>query len=175
MTANPAGAVIRPLAAADQGAVEALFTKVNRLLAPAGMKDAFERYIADSITNEIGRVADYYADKGGAFWVAELDGRIVGMFGLEPSGVGAMELRRMYVDPDIRRRGIAQAMLGVAEDYCRAAGMARLDLSTSEVQGEALAFYRAVGSGQVREAGAEAASNKTIGGGIRRFHFEKAL
>lgn len=152
-----------------------LFTKVNRLLAPADMKAAFEGYIESSIIEEIGRIEDYYAEKQGGFWVAEIDGRIVGMFGLEPSGKDAMELRRMYVDPDMRRLGIAAAMLRFAEDHCRAGGLPRLDLSTSEVQPEALAFYRAAGYVEVRQEVADAASNKTIGGGIRRFHFEKML
>ena len=166
---------IRAFAEADAEAVRDLFIRVNRLLAPDGMQDAFERYIQDSIAEEIGRISDYYAAKRGGFWVAELASVVVGMFGLEPSGADAMELRRMYVDPDFRRRGIAQAMLAAAEDHCRDAGLARLDLSTSEVQPDALAFYRAQGYVQVREEVAEVASNKTIGGGIRRFHFENQL
>jgi GNAT superfamily N-acetyltransferase len=166
---------VRPFAVDDAAAVQALFIKVNRLLAPENLRDAFERYITDSIDEEIGRVADYYAEKGGGFWVAELAGRVVGMFGLEPSERDGMELRRMYVDPDCRRRGIAGAMLRYAEDRCRDMSFSRLDLSTSEVQPEALAFYRAQGYVQIRDEVVEAASNKTIGGGIRRFHFEKAL
>jgi hypothetical protein len=66
-------------------------------------------------------------------------------------------------------------MLAFAEKHCRTLDKVRLDLSTSEVQPEALAFYRAQGYVQVREEVAEAASNKTIGGGIRRYHFEKTL
>jgi hypothetical protein len=50
-----------------------------------------------------------------------------------------------------------------------------MELSTSEIQGEALALYRNAGFELVREEVAEAASNKTVGGGIRRFHFTKAL
>ena len=167
--------IVRRFLDADADAVRELFIRANRLLAPGHMKDAFEGYIASSIIDEMGRVAAYYADKGGSFWVAEIDGALVGMFGLEPSAPEAMELRRMYVDPDFRRRGIARVMLQAAEDQCRAIGCRRLDLSTSEVQPDALAFYRASGYVQVREEVAEAASNKTIGGGIRRYHFEKVL
>ena len=167
--------MIRPFAEADASAVQELFIKVNRGLAPAEMKDAFETYILDSIGAEIGRVSSYYNDKCGSFWVASCDEEIVGMFGLEPSGESAQELRRMYVDPDWRRRGIAGKMLRHAEDHCRNIGINRLDLSTSEVQPAALAFYRSSGYVLVREEVAEAASNKTIGGGIRRYYFEKAL
>jgi putative acetyltransferase len=97
------------------------------------------------------------------------------MFGLEASGADAMELRRMYVDPDVRRRGIARRMLDFAEQECRRRKRFRMDLSTSEIQGEALALYRNAGYELVREEITEAASNKTVGGGIRRYHFTKAL
>jgi GNAT superfamily N-acetyltransferase len=167
--------VIRPFAAADAPRVRALFIVVNRALAPAHLKDAFEDYIALALAEEIDRLTEYYAARNGGFWVA-LDGAaIVGMFGLEQAGGGAMELRRMYVDPSARRRGIARAMLRFAEDECRRRGASALELSTSELQAEALALYRAAGYRLVREEIAHAASNKTLGGGLRRYYFEKAL
>jgi GNAT superfamily N-acetyltransferase len=86
-----------------------------------------------------------------------------------------MELRRMYVDPDVRRRGIARRMLEFAEQECRGRNRSRLDLSTSELQREALALYENAGYVRVREEAAVVASNKTIGGGIRRYHFTKVL
>ena len=51
-----------------------------------------------------------------------------------------------------------------------------LVLSTSELQASAaVALYKSSGYRLVREEIAEAASNKTLGGGIRRYHFEKFL
>ena len=167
--------MIRPFQTEDAEAVRSLFIEVNRLFAPPYMADAFEAYIADSLEQEIDRIPQYYTGKEGQFWVVLSDSRVVGMFGLEPSGPGAMELRRMYVDPDFRRRGIAQEMMRAAEDYCLNTGQHRLDLSTSEIQFEALAFYRQAGYELVREEVADETSNKTIGGGIRRYYFEKQL
>jgi len=166
---------IREFTEADAPKVRDLFIRVNRLLAPADMKEAFEAYIVSSLGEEIDRISDYYGDRQGSFWVADSDAEIIGMFGLEPSGPGAMELRRMYVDPNQRRHGIAAKMLHYAEQHCRANALSRLDLSTSEIQDDALAFYRASGYELVREEIAEAANNKTIGGGIRRYHFCKDL
>lgn len=166
---------IRDFRPDDAVAVRALFIRVNRLLAPARMKEAFESYIARSLAEEIDGIADYYSERKGGFWVADGGGRIVGMFGLEPSGPDAMELRRMYVDPDVRRQGIARRMLDFAEQECRRRKRFRMDLSTSELQAEALALYRNAGYELVREEIALAASNKTLGGGIRRYHFTKAL
>jgi putative acetyltransferase len=128
-----------------------------------------------SIAEEIGRVEAYYTEHGGAFFVAEDAGQIAGMFGLERVSPEAMELRRMYVAPELRRRGIAGAMLAFAEEECARRGFATLELSTSELQREALAFYRNAGYVLEREEVAAAASNKTIGGGIRRFYFSKRL
>lgn len=168
--------VIRPFVETDAPAVRELFVRINRLLAPPAMKDAFEAYIASSIDEEIGRISDYYATKDGSFWVADDEGRLAGMFGLETAvGGHAMELRRMYVDPGLRRRGIARTMLAFAENECRRRGVRRLELSTSEVQAAALSLYRNSGYRLVREEVAAATTNKTVGGGIRRFYFSKTL
>ena len=66
-------------------------------------------------------------------------------------------------------------MLARAEEEAALMGAAQLDLSTSELQPAALGFYRNAGYELVREEVAEAASNKTLGGGLRRFHFVKRL
>jgi GNAT superfamily N-acetyltransferase len=166
---------IRAFAAGDAISVRELFIRVNRLLAPPEMKDAFEAYIARSLEEEIDRVSDYYRERAGGFWVAVVGEKIVGTFGLESTGDDAMELRRMYVDPDVRRRGIARSMLHFAEQECRRRGWPRMELSTSELQQEALALYRIAGYELIREEVAAAASNKTVGGGIRRYHFRKML
>jgi GNAT superfamily N-acetyltransferase len=168
--------VIRPFVESDAAPVRELFIKVNELLAPPDLKGDFERYIARSLTEEVDRIADYYGERGGGFWVAVEASHIVGMFGLEPSNIaGAMELRRMYVDVEVRGRGIARKMLAFAEAECRGRGISELELSTSELQVEALSLYRNFGYRQIREEIAAGASNKTIGGGIRRFHFTKRL
>jgi putative acetyltransferase len=139
------------------------------------VKDVFEAYIAGALRDEIDRIADYYRERDGGFWVAVDGEKIIGTFGLEASGDGAMELRRMYVDPDWRRRGVARRMLHFGEEECRRRGRPRMNLSTSEMQREALSLYRNAGYELVREEVAVAASNKTIGGGIRRYHFSKML
>ncbi len=166
---------IRVFAPDDAAQVRDLFVRVNRSLAPPRMADAFEGYIARSLREEIDRIPAYYGERHGGFWVAVDGTQLVGMFGLEPSSDRAMELRRMYVDPGARRRGIARAMLQFAEDECRRRKMCRLDLSTSELQGAAVSLYRNSGYDLLREETAVAESNKTVGAGLRRFYFTKAL
>jgi GNAT superfamily N-acetyltransferase len=167
---------IRPFREEDDASqVRALFMIVNRLLSPPSMRDAFETYIARSLIEEMDRVAAYYGERGGSFWVALRKQKVVGMFGLEPASPGAMELRRMYVDPSARRGGIARLMLRFAEAECRRLDVRRLELSTSELQPAALELYRHAGYRLLQEVVAEQASNKTMGGGIRRYYFEKSL
>lgn len=168
--------VIRVFQPTDAEAVRRLFIRVNRDLAPPDQRAAFETYIEASLGDEIDRIDDYYRrDKGGEFWVVCRGDALAGMFGVERLDPRRAELRRMYVTPEFRRQGLAKRMLIHAERYCRDAGFEELILSTSEVQEAALAFYRAAGYRQTGEERAETRSNKTVGGGIRRFHFVKPL
>ena len=166
---------IRRYADADHAAVRDLFIRVNRELAPPESRAAFESYIARSLTEEIDRLAEYYSAKQGAFFVAYDGETFAGMFGLEGLGTPSAELRRMYLDTAFRSRGLAQDMLKHAEETCRAVGTPLLALSTSELQQAALAFYRKSGYQLVREETVAAQTNKTVGGDIRRYYFEKTL
>ncbi|GAA4807253.1 GNAT family N-acetyltransferase [Actinomycetospora chlora] len=58
---------------------------------------------------------------------------------------GDAEIKRMWVDPAHRRRGLAGAVLAELERTAAAAGCARMVLETGTEQPEALAFYRAAG------------------------------
>lgn len=166
---------IRQFADDDAPHVREVFIVVNRLLSPPDLRDAFEAYIERALAEEIDRITAYYGQRDGGFWVAIQNDKLVGTFGLERASPDSMELRRMYVDPGVRRRGIGQQMLRFAEDECRRRKICRLELSTSELQNAALAFYRNSGYRLVREDLAQMGSNKTVGAGIRRFYFEKSL
>jgi GNAT superfamily N-acetyltransferase len=166
---------IRPFVDDDAPQVRELFIVVNRFLSLPDLRDAFEAYIERALAEEIDRITDYYSQRDGSFWVATQNDKLVGTFGLERSSPESMELRRMYVDPGARRHGIARKMLCFAEDECRRREILRLELSTSELQEAALAFYRNSGYRLVREDLAQIGSNKTVGAGLRRFYFEKCL
>ena len=179
--------MVRRYTAADRDSVRELFIAVNRELAPPHLKDAFESYIERSLGEEIERIPAYYSERGGSFWVAVPDltlrgerddgsvGGIFGTFGLERRDAVTAELRRMYVDSRARRQGVAREMLRHAEDAAREHNCVRMVLSTSELQQAAISLYRNSGYQIVREEIAVEQSNKTIGGGIRRFYFEKNL
>lgn len=166
---------IRRYAEADHAAVRDLFIRINEELTRPDLREAFARYVEVSLANEIDRLVEYYREKGGGFFVAHDGGALVGMFGIEGLGAPSAELRRMYVDASRRSSGLAQAMLAEAERISRDAGTTTMTLSTSELQQAALVFYRKSGYRLVREETGAAQSNKTVGGAIRRYHFEKRL
>jgi GNAT superfamily N-acetyltransferase len=163
--------VIRAFKESDAPRVRELFVVVNRELAPPGMQAQFETYIARALHEELDRICDYYRE--GGFWVAVDGDRLVGTFGLEPAGSGAMELRRMYVDPAARRSGIARRMLRYAEQETLRRKCSRLVLSTAALQTEAIEFYESSGFRRIHQA-VEPASHKTVGG-LERIQFEKHL
>lgn len=171
----PARPIIRPFDDADAAAVRTIFIRVNRHLAPDHLAEAFEAYVVRSLREEIDRIADYYGSRDGSFFVVEQMTCIIGFYGLESAGPDVMELRRMYVDPSRRGRGIGRSLLAHAEAQARQLGKARLVLSTSELQVAALSLYRASGYRELRDAIVESQSNKALGAGLRRLHFEKSL
>jgi putative acetyltransferase len=60
---------------------------------------------------------------GGRFWVAELEGRIVGSVGLVPAQAGrGAELRKLYVACECRRSGLGGALCARVEQEARARG-----------------------------------------------------
>ena len=167
----------RPYLASDFEAVAALWTRVNRELAPAGMEALFEQYIATTIETELSRLLDIFSRaRRNAFWIVEpADGSIVGTFGIECHNSDTTELRRMYIDAGWRGRGLAQRMLHTAEDSAREYGFSRMILSTADIQRAALRFYTKSGFNRVRSEVAGAMTAKQAGGGLLRHYFEKEL
>ena len=70
---------IRPYEPSDHAAVRNLVVDINRELAPAAMRDAFEDYISRSLRGEIDRIPEYYGARGGRFFVAVEANTLVGV------------------------------------------------------------------------------------------------
>jgi GNAT superfamily N-acetyltransferase len=162
--------------ATDYRSVASLWTRINRELAPVGMAELFEQYIAMIIGGELKRLPEIFSEANrNAFWVVQSAHEIVGSFGIESRGANDTELRRMYLDKGCRGLGIAQRMLDCAQAEARALGFTKMILSTAQIQKSAVRFYRKSGFRQIRTEIAETMSLGQIGGGLTRFHFEKVL
>lgn len=116
--------------------------------------------------------ADEFAPPGGGFLIGHLDGRAVAMGGWHfLDGVPpvpadrAAEIRRMYVDPEVRRRGVARALLLALEEDAARAGADLMVLETGRPQTEAIAFYERCGYVEVPRFGfyAEAPLSVSLG------------
>jgi putative acetyltransferase len=81
----------------------------------------------------------------GTFMVARAGGRAVGCGALRRLDEATAEVKRMYVEPDLRGQGIAKEILDHLEAAARAMGIGRLVLETGIYQAEAIGLYRRVG------------------------------
>jgi len=90
------------------------------------------------------------------FFVARLNGEAVGCGGIAFED-GLAEVKRMYVRPDARGRGVAAAIVTRLEAEARARGVGRIALETGDAQGAAMKFYERVGFTKCGAFGAYAA------------------
>lgn len=81
----------------------------------------------------------------GTFVVIYEDGRPVAGGGVKRLDDGVGEIKRMYVVPEARSRGLARVLLGALEDAARSLGYARVRLDTGPRQPHALALYESAG------------------------------
>lgn len=84
--------------------------------------------------------------------IAEEDGRPLGCGSYKPferqagrTGEKAIELKRMFVTPAARRRGVARAIVAELETWARELGVAAVVLETGTLQHEAIALYERLG------------------------------
>jgi GNAT superfamily N-acetyltransferase len=86
-----------------------------------------------------------FAAPAGLFLVARVGGVPVACGGWRVIEPGVVEVKRVYVVPEQRRRGLAEVVMGALEDTARRAGHRRVVLNTGPEQPEALGLYAALG------------------------------
>ena len=90
----------------------------------------------------------YMSSKGCHMWVAEWNGKVVGMVGLthqEKHKPGVAELQRMSVSTTCRKMGIAGKLLSELLKHAREEGLEKIVLTTSSAQGPAIRLYKKYG------------------------------
>jgi putative acetyltransferase len=80
-----------------------------------------------------------------AYLVAVVDGRAVACGAWQAMKDGAAELKRLYVRPAFRGRGIARQLVVAIEEEVLAAGVSLLRLETGRQLSSATALYRSAG------------------------------
>ncbi|HEY5034365.1 MAG TPA: GNAT family N-acetyltransferase [Candidatus Dormibacteraeota bacterium] len=89
--------------------------------------------------------AEHVAPGVGTFVIARADGKAVGCGALRRRDATTIEVKRMYVEPEMRGRGVAREILDHLESAARTMGAERLVLETGVYQEEAIGLYRGAG------------------------------
>ena len=131
-----ARSTIRPVRDTD---VPAVIELVTATLAEVGLVFGTGAATDDQLR---GLPASY---AGGEFWVAYDGDLLIGTCGVYPVAPGAFELRKMYLRPEARGRGLGVELLDLAVDWVRVHGGRKLVLDTVEQMTAAIAFYEAHG------------------------------
>lgn len=101
---------------------------------------------------ELDRLSTVYTGGRAQYWVAELDGQVVGGVGfsqLQGGDVSESELQKMYLLPEARGQGIAQQLMQVMLAEAKANGFASMYLETLNSMQEANGLYQKFGFNQV--------------------------
>jgi GNAT superfamily N-acetyltransferase len=106
--------------------------------------------------------AQHLEDGRGAFLVARDDGRAVGCGAIRLLDARTAEVKRMYVEPAQRGKGVGRAVLARLEAAARQLGARRLVLETGIHSPDALALYHRAGFTQIDCWGEYASSPTSI-------------
>ncbi|MEN6081474.1 GNAT family N-acetyltransferase [Chromobacterium piscinae] len=135
------GYAIRPLAAADNGALAAL---IRRVSAEYGLGEG-----CSFLDPQLDALHPVYDRPGSRYFaVIAPDGRLLGGGGIAPlagGSTGVCELQKMYFDAALRGRGLGRRLLRLLLDEARAQGYRQCYLETTAALGEATALYASEG------------------------------
>ena len=93
-----------------------------------------------------------YISGGGAFRVLLDDERLIGMYGLHWESPDVVELRKMYLEPSYKGRGLGKDLLKDAIDQARTLGFTAMVLETNTCLFEAVSLYRRFGFVEMQRA-----------------------
>lgn len=153
---------LAPLDAARRERLVAAMAEVERLLGPAEVEIRAEdpnspaaltcvsAYFAELARRfkggfDPGKPGYANPKDAGRFYLAWVDGAAVGCGALKSVGPGTFEIKRMWVAPEARGRGIARRLLAALEAEAARRRAKRIVLDTNSVLVEAQALYRAAG------------------------------
>ena len=123
---------------------EDLTSPAAQLLIAALNAELRERYPEDGV-NYFRLDADEVRAGRGAFLVVYAGGRPIGCGAVRRIEGDACEIKRMYVQPEMRGQGIARRVLERLEEAAKKLGASRLLLETGPRQPEAIALYKTAG------------------------------
>lgn len=138
-------------------------TGADVTVAPASARDSEVGELLAALTAELagggytaeqtfGYSVDQLERSGVRLVGARVDGRLVGVGGIELHGADA-ELKRFYVLPSWRGRGVVDAVMAAVLAIARDAGVRRVRLETGDRQFAAVRMYRRHGFAEIPRFG----------------------
>jgi ribosomal protein S18 acetylase RimI-like enzyme len=95
--------------------------------------------------HELESLPGEYASPRGMILLAEVDEVIAGCVAARPIEDDRCEMKRLYVKPEFRGRGVGRALARAVLDAACAAGYGRMRLDTVPQMSEAIGLYRSLG------------------------------
>ncbi len=119
----------------------------------ARVRELFEEYQAaigislefQGFAEELASLPGAYAPRGGALLIAMEHERPAGCIALRPLADGEAEIKRLYVRPTWRGKGVAERLVQGVSERARAAGYRALRLDTLASMEAAMRLYERLG------------------------------
>jgi putative acetyltransferase len=140
-----AGVTIRPAGAGDIDTVRALFEEYARSLSFDLCFQGFDRELAE--------LPGKYAPPTGCILLAESEADVLGVVALRPIGARICEMKRLYVRPGGRGRGVGARLAQAIMAEAGRLGYAALRLDTHDSMQAAIKLYQGLGFAEIAPYG----------------------
>jgi GNAT superfamily N-acetyltransferase len=127
----------QPSSFADLAVVRLLFEEYRTSL---GIDLCFQGFDA-----ELATLPGAYGRPRGRLWLAMVDGEAAGCVGLRPHEADACEMKRLYVRPAHRGKGIGKKLAEKSIEVAKELGYRKMYLDTLASMAEATTLYRDLG------------------------------
>ncbi len=132
---------LRTLSIADTAALDHVRQFFRSYVAWLGVDLNYENF-----DREMAALPGSYAEPAGRLFYAEVDGNPAGCVGVRPYGEGgSCEMKRLYVSPEYRNRGIGKLLAQAAISAAKDMGYRRLLVDTMPGMRMAVRLYRELG------------------------------
>ncbi|BBG60253.1 Uncharacterized N-acetyltransferase YsnE [Providencia rustigianii] len=143
MTTNTTPPVqVRPIEAKDNSGIAAVIREVS---AEHGLTADKGYAVADPILDTLFEV---YNQPRSAYWVVEMEGKIVGGGGISQLAGGdnqTAELQKMYLSSVLRGKGLAKKIVLMSLEFAKQQGYTRCYLETTKELQAAIKLYEKLG------------------------------
>lgn len=103
---------------------------------------------------DLDTIPSTYAGRGD-FWLALMEGKVVGTVGLKDMGDNIVKLKRMFVSSTLHGKGVGEALLTHALNHAKSQGFTKMILNTNERMTRAHHFYEKHGFKQMGKTGTQ--------------------